>query len=146
MPSPPPAGGTPDLTRELDEAERIVMGAKRTYSESRLRQKLVGVRMSPAEHELLAAEAKRTGRSEASVLRDSFLAALPAAAVRVEWGLRRSLDPEDVCVWGHDAEAEKVTRMAAPDYERIGIANPLACRTVVTGPWVNVTVETPGAG
>jgi hypothetical protein len=54
------------------------MGAKRAYSESRLRQKLVGVRMSPAEHELLAAEAKRTGRSEASVLRDSFLAALPA--------------------------------------------------------------------
>lgn len=49
---------------------------RRRKSESRLRQKLVGVRMSPAEHALLAAESARSGRSESSILRDAFLASV----------------------------------------------------------------------
>ena len=45
----------------------------RRGSENRQRQKLVGVRMTPAEHAALVAAAKRERKSEASVLRDAFL-------------------------------------------------------------------------
>jgi hypothetical protein len=43
-------------------------------NETRQRQHLVGVRMSPAEMALLKAEAGRSGLTAASVLRQAFLA------------------------------------------------------------------------
>lgn len=46
----------------------------RVKSEQRLRQKLVGVRLSPAEFEILQRASEDTGRSHSSLLRDAFLA------------------------------------------------------------------------
>ena len=43
----------------------------------RQREKLVGVRLTEAEHALLAAEAQRAGKTLPAVLRDTFLASLP---------------------------------------------------------------------
>ena len=45
-------------------------------TDSRQRQHLVGVRLSPAEHALVEAEARRSGKSAPSVLRDAFLASV----------------------------------------------------------------------
>lgn len=46
--------------------------------ETRQRTHLVGVRLSPAESALLRAEAKRTGLTMATVLREAFLASVKA--------------------------------------------------------------------
>jgi hypothetical protein len=45
---------------------------------SRRRQHLVGVRLTPAEHALVQAEAQRSGKSAPAVLRDAFLASVKA--------------------------------------------------------------------
>jgi hypothetical protein len=54
------------------------MATERKHSETRQRTHLVCVRMNPEESGLLKAEAARTGASEASLLRDAFLASLGA--------------------------------------------------------------------
>jgi hypothetical protein len=67
------------------------MTATRPRSESRQRKKIVGVRVSPAELSLLEAEADRTGKSEAALLRDAFLATLPGGSVITRPELQRAI-------------------------------------------------------
>ena len=45
-------------------------------SETRARPHQVDVRLSPAEHALVEAEARRSGKSPPSVLREAFLASM----------------------------------------------------------------------
>jgi hypothetical protein len=52
--------------------------AERKHSEVRQRTCQVCVRLNPAESALLKAEASRRGWSEARVLREAFIASLPA--------------------------------------------------------------------
>lgn len=53
------------------------MAAKRKHSENRQRNEFIGVRLSLGEHAILRAEMARTGKTAASLLRDSFLASVP---------------------------------------------------------------------
>ena len=57
--------------------------ADRKHSETRQRTRLVCVRMTPAEYDLLAVVAADAGKDESTLLRDAFLAGVtpkPATA------------------------------------------------------------------
>ncbi len=83
-----------DLARNAGPARRgrrAATTASRPRSESRQRKKIVGARVSPAELRLLEAEADRTGKSEAALLRDAFLATLPGGGVITRPELERAM-------------------------------------------------------